>query len=190
MRHLTMFLSALLMLGCGLLIASHSAQSQDAPVVPAGHALVGGWLADTDPEDANSFDSVFLFHDDGTFMQLEANDGETPGQSYAGVWAATGDNSADLTIIQVVTNIDGLNSGTNSQFIIRASIEVAEDGQSFTAQYTFEMGGMPGIEGQYGPGSASGTRIAVEPMGTPVGSFEDIYGGFEGDASAEATPAA
>jgi len=33
--------------------------------------------------------------------------------------------------------------------------------------------------GEYGPGSVTGTRIVVEPMGTPAGSFDDLFGQFE-----------
>ena len=148
--------------------------------------LVGAWLADTDEMDANTFDSVFLFHDDGTYLSLEAGGEEGPGEAQAGTWSATGDSTTDLTIVSVFTE----ENGVNSKFIIRASIEVADDGQSFTAQYTFEVEGVPGMEGQYGPGTATGTRIAVEPVGTPVGPLDDLFGQFEEEASPEATPAA
>ena len=57
---------------------------------------------------------------------------------------------------------------------IRASIEVAEDGQSFAGTYTIEFPaamaeamGLP-VGQQVGPGTVTGQRIAVEPMGEPV----------------------
>jgi hypothetical protein len=49
-----------------------------------------------------------------------------------------------------------------------------------TADYTLEGSGIEGVPpGEYGPGQVTGTRVVVEPMGTPVGSLEDLFGGFE-----------
>jgi hypothetical protein len=60
--------------------------------------------------------------------------------------------------------------------IIRASIEVAPDGQSLTATYTLEFIDPDGTSsGEIGPGMAEGTKLAVEPMGTPVASFEEAF---------------
>ena len=74
--------------------------------------------------------------------------------------------------------------------IIRASIEVAPDGQSFTATYTLEFIDQETGEGsgEYGPGTATGTRLAVEGPGTPVGSFEDLFSMFEGTPEASPEP--
>ena len=63
-------------------------------------------------------------------------------------------------------------------FTIRASIEVAEDGQSFAGTYTFEppaafAEAMGAPAGQLGPGEVTGQRVAVEPMGEPVSSGAD-----------------
>jgi hypothetical protein len=42
--------------------------------------------------------------------------------------------------------------------------------------------------GEYGPGQVTGTRVAVEPMGTPVGSLDELFAGFEeGTEPAEGT---
>ena len=35
------------------------------------------------------------------------------------------------------------------------------------------------VGGTVGPDSVTGTRIVVEPMGTPTGSLEDLFGQFE-----------
>ncbi len=79
---------------------------------------------------------------------------------------------------------------------IRTSIEVAEDGQSFAGTYTIEppagMAEAMGLPaGQLGPGDVTGQRIAVEPMGEPVGPLPE-EGGPEPAASPptpEASPA-
>ena len=60
---------------------------------------------------------------------------------------------------------------------IRATIQVNPDGQSFTADYTVELSEDKGVPvGEYGPGAVTATRIGVEPMGTPVGSLEELFG--------------
>ena len=73
---------------------------------------------------------------------------------------------------------------------------VAEDGQSFAGTYTVELpAGMAEAlgapVGQLGPGDVTGQRIAVEPMGEPVGPLLE-EGGPEPAASPptpEASPA-
>ena len=72
---------------------------------------------------------------------------------------------------------------------IRAAGEVSEDGQSFTAEFTIEFTGEGAPSGEYGPGHVTGTRINVEPMGTPAGSLEDLFAQFEeGTAPAGTAP--
>ena len=63
---------------------------------------------------------------------------------------------------------------------------MAADGQSYTGSHTLEFVGGEGMPaGELGPGSATGTRIAVEPMGTPAASLAEAFGAPE----AAATPA-
>jgi hypothetical protein len=74
---------------------------------------------------------------------------------------------------------------------VRVEIEVAEDGQTLTATYTLEFTGEGFPEGEIGPGMAEGVRIAVEPMGTPVMSPSEAFGGEdaqEANEEAGATP--
>ena len=92
------------------------------------------------------------------------------------MWEATGPTSATLTLIQQFPAEDGESA---DRATIRATIEVDPDGQSFTAEYTLEFIGEGAPAGEFGPASATGTRIAVEPMGTPAGSLEDLFGQFE-----------
>jgi hypothetical protein len=58
---------------------------------------------------------------------------------------------------------------------IRATGEVSEDGQSFTAEFTLELIGEGAPPGEFGPGSVTGTRINVEPMGTPAAPVEALF---------------
>jgi len=171
MRRHTMVLSALVLLG-SLVVGSRAyvtAQEMDF----TGHPLIGTWILMTDDQ---SLPDVITFSDDGAVTDVESS-----GAVQLGAWEPTGDSTANLTIVS--WSDEG--SGT-----IRAGIEVAADGQSFTASYTFEFVDPASGEstGEYGPGTATATRVAVEAPGTPIGSFEDLFGQFEG--SPEATPVA
>jgi hypothetical protein len=139
------------------------------PVASDGHPILGTWtLTDTtDPEDPSTF--VASFSGVGNYVQVEE------GEVNLGVWGATGPTSAALTI----TGQEPPEEGGGS-FTIRATIEVAPDGQSLAAEYTVEVSGVEGAPtGEYGPGQVTGTRVAVEPMGTPVGSLDELFAGFE-----------
>ena len=75
--------------------------------------------------------------------------------------------------------------GAVNTITIRAVGEVAAGGDTFTATYTIELTGPDGTsQGEYGPGTVEARRIAVEPMGTPVGTLEELFAQFE-----QATPA-
>lgn len=150
-----------------------TAQTSSGPDY-SGHPLVGSWslISDPDPEAPPSQD---VFSPDGAYIEV---DGE--GGVVIGAWEPTGDTTANM----MFTGYDPDGSG----FRVRASIEVAADGQSFTANYTLEMiDPVSGSgSGEYGPSPATGTRLTVEPQGTPVGTMEDFFSQFEEDA--EATP--
>ena len=105
--------------------------------------------------------------------------------SQIGAWQPTGENTADLTIV----NIFPVEEGVVGTAIARISIEVSEDGNSLSAQYTVELQGFGELPGEYGPVTASGTRVEVEAMGTPVGPVDELFGQFE-EEEPEATPAA
>ena len=110
-----------------------------------------------------------------------------------GSWAATGERSADATFLSPQQDPECgclLGYGT-----IRTSIEVAEDGQSFTGTYTIEFpGAMAETMGlaagqQVGPGTVTGQRITVDPMGEPV-PFPEEAASPDAAASPEAGEAA
>jgi hypothetical protein len=162
-------------------IAAQDASTPEpmAQAATEGHPLVGTWLADTDTEDESESLEVFTFHAEGSFISVEAG-----GAAGLGAWEATGTTTANLTLVEYDTDEDGANVGSVT---IRAAIEVAEDGSSFTASYTFEFIDPDGTStGEAGPGSASGTRLEVEGPGEPVMSLEEMFGLFEG--TPEATP--
>jgi hypothetical protein len=164
----------------GLVGPVRAGARQATPVVaqPGAHSLVGAWLLDSDPAPDNVL-SLSVFHADGTYTEFDPEDGSAG----AGAWVSTGDNTAILTIVFLEAADDGSAAG---QATVRATIEVAADGQSFTASYTLEFIDPDGTStGEYGPVDATATRIVAEAPGEPVGTLDDLSSQFEED---EGTP--
>ncbi len=146
----------------------------------AEHSLVGPWELRADIGDGDtSCLSQVVFTDEGAYIDVDCD-----GIVVIGGWEPTGDTTANMSFTS-----SGPEGGVYS---IRASVEVAPDGQSFTAPLTFELidGATGEGSGQYGPGMATGTRTVVEAPGTPEGSVLDLFGQFEGtpEASPNAWP--
>jgi hypothetical protein len=168
---------AVVMVGIAGFNERSGATAQEAtPTTMSGHPLVGVWLLDTNADDPANGPEVTIFTADGAYISVDAE-----GFPNHGVWEATGERTAGLTIVSPGMEEEAF-AGT---FVIRASVEVDETGDSFTAQYTGEFVTPDGTEtGEYGPGTAIGTRLTVEEMGTPAGPFETL---FEGEAAATPT---
>ena len=135
--------------------------AQDASSTTADSPIVGAWLLDVG-NDAGSPPTTGIFHADGTYIQT---DGVGTG---IGSWAATGPTSGDLTFTAYGPDETGALWSTT----IRGSLEVLED-DTLSGTFSLEyVGPDDTLTGQYGPATATGTRIAVEPMGsdlTPMG---------------------
>jgi hypothetical protein len=142
----------------------------------ADHPLVGSWLLDTDVESDENSPALAVFTSDGVYIQSEGE-----GSISIGAWESTGDTSAIMTAQSVSPDLT---------LVLRATIEVSEDGDSFTAPYSLELVDAAGESlGEYGPGEAAGERAPVEEMGEPDGSLEDLFALFEEPgASPESTP--
>lgn len=150
-----------------------SAQSA-SPAVGTEHPLVGAWMVDTEPENPTNAPHLAIVSSDGTYLEVD------PDGTAVGVWEATGETTGAITFHFL--------AGPAGMGTIRGDIDVAPDRQSWTASYTLELIGPDGTStGEIGPGMASATRIMVESQGTPVGSFEDVFGAPP--ATPGATPA-
>jgi hypothetical protein len=135
----------------------------------AEHPAVGAWTIDATPEDTTDPLEIVTIGPGGIIVNAGPE-----GAGY-GSWAATGDRTADATFMFPFIDPEGNFVGYAT---VRTSIEVAEDGESFAGTYTFEVPaevaeafGAP--VGQLGPGEVTGQRIAVEPMGEPVGPIPE-----------------
>ena len=179
MRRLIIGCAATALLLTGGALAGSTAVQATLPPTEAP-PIVGAWILAFDDFPDEPPDLV-AFHSDGTFQQASAD-----GTNGIGSWEATGPNSINLTFVEV--DEEGL-------AMVRAAGEVSENGQSFTAEFTIGFIGEGAPSGEYGPGHVTGTRINVEPMGTPVGSLDDLFAQFEegtapaGTAPLETTPA-
>lgn len=180
MHRISVFLSVfiLALIGMGAVLMAPSAAAQDATPVAAGdHPLIGTWLLSSDPE-PGAAPSVVIFSADGGYVENEQGD------ISLGRWAQTGPQTGNMTFVSVFANEE--TGEYEGLFKIRASIEVAADGQSFAAEYTIDVVDADGTSpGEYGPGTATATRVSVETMGTPVGTLDDFFAQFE----EESTPA-
>ncbi len=171
MRHHTFVVPVVISALVGMIAigSGRSAVAQEGtPTVVSGHPVIGAWLADVDTNDPENAPSLFIFHDDGTYIQADVD-----GSSGIGVWEATGSNTAALTALFHGEEESGEFAGTA---MLRATIEVDESGDALTAEYTVDFIDPEGTSsGEMGPGMASAQRITIEPMGEPVAplDFED-----------------
>jgi hypothetical protein len=157
---------------------SGKATAQDKTQV---HPVVGTWIADSDPENTENAKDVYVFNADGSYIEADSN-----GDVGLGSWEATGANTANLTIKSEGTDADGHNLGS---VIIRAAIEVAADGNTFTAEYTIQFIEPNGTSsGELGPGKAIGERLVVEAPGKPVKTLEEYFGASAGTPEASPVP--
>jgi hypothetical protein len=156
-----------------MFVGGSAALAQDAtPSAGEEHPIVGSWLLDTDTAVPDNPMTLAVFTSDGVYFQVEPGEGGT--HVGLGSWEPTGETTADMTFR--IFEDDG------AMLVIRAGID-SPDNQTVTATYTIEFIESDGTSsGEIGPGMAEGTRISVEPQGTPVGSFEDVF------APEEATP--
>jgi len=175
MRRFGIFLLvAVVLVGTVLIGGGAFVTAQETDV--ADHPIVGVWVVDIAPEDPANPSEHAIIAADGTMVEIAA---DSP--AGYGVWEATGDTTANVTFS--VLFADG------SRRLVHASVEVAPDGQSFTATYTneFFLNPSPGeSSGEIGPGRAEGMRLVAKGPGTPIASFEEFFGQAEG--TPEATP--
>jgi pimeloyl-ACP methyl ester carboxylesterase len=95
----------------------------------------------------------------------------SPNSVGAGTWSAGDDGSVEVTFLSPAVDPEGAFLGF---LTIRASLEVSDDGDGFSGTYTLEFPSAVAAElriqeGELGPSDVTAERIALEPMGEPVG---------------------
>ena len=171
MRRIGMVVLSLILLS-GVFGASITVAQDATPADGDEHPFVGAWMVDTEPQNPTNAPHMAIVSSDGTYFEVDIY-----GASL-GAWEATGDRTASMTF-HFLLEPEPVGVGT-----IRADVEVSENGQSWSGMYTLELVNSDGTSpGEVGPGQIEGTRIAVDPRGTAVGTFEEVYG-----ADPETTP--
>ena len=156
MRRFSMFLStvAVMLLGIlGLQMQPVAIAQEATPTTMNRHPLVGTWLLDTDADDPANTPDVVVFTGGGAYISVDAE-----GFPSLGVWEASGERTATLTIVSPGMEEEAF-AGT---FMIRATIDVDEVGDAFTAQYTGEF-----VEPDVEPAPGSTARGRPRPRGSP-----------------------
>ena len=185
MRRMPVLLSVVAVVLLGAVAAGRStlgSSSQDATPAAAlaGHPNVGAWRL-TDPAFPDDPPTLVHFHADGTYLQAEAD-----GPVGEGSWEATGERAVAVTFVAQF----GDEAGGVFTLTVRAVGEVDAGGDALAATYTAELALPDGTsQGEFGPGPVEATRIAVEPMGTPVGPLADLFGQFGAGTPEAGTPA-
>jgi hypothetical protein len=169
MRRIPSMLTVLAALLLATALSAPVVVAQDDAMSAAEHPLVGAWIIESSPDDPTDPLEVVTVGPGGTITDTSL---EGVG---SGVWAPTGEFTADATFVFPTTGLDGSFAGFVT---IRTSVEVAEDGQTFAGTYTLELPaamvealGM--TPGQTGPGEVTGQRIVLEPMGEVVGPLPE-----------------
>lgn len=148
--------------------AAPAAIAQDQTM--GDHPVVGAWVIHPFPDDPTQV-SLMVFEPSGTLVTTD-----NEGAIGIGAWTATDDRTIELAFEELATGEDGSFVGIVT---IRASGDIADDGQSFSGTWTLEppaaMAEMMGVpEGELGPGEVTAERIAAEPMGEPVAPLPDF----------------
>ena len=178
MSRITMVLSAVVLRGTLVMAGGRFAAAQ--AISASDHPAVGSWLVESDPDMEALSVRTLVVSADGTALAISSV--APNGSTGAGVWSPTGDSIAVLTFT-LVTNCP-------AYIVLRASIETAADGLSFSGTFTneaiFDPTSPEGTSGEIGPGRLTGTRMTVQAPGTPVASFEEFFG--EPERTPGATP--
>ncbi len=167
--------SAAVAAALGLTTRLSSAAAQDARSEMAKHPIVGSWWVSLAITGAMDQESVLdTFTADGTVLASvkpvsPAPPGAPFGQIFAslmhGTWTVVGPNQVALTLVRLQTDENGNYLGTVT---VPAVLDVSSDGQRLSGPFTYAVADPAGNVVATGTGTAEGTRIAIEPMGTPT----------------------
>ena len=123
-----------------------------------GASIEGSWRLVINVAGApGSENSLATFTGDGSYIEGTSGEGGTG----HGAWRQTGDNVFALTFEQLSRDED---SGAMVRIKVWANITCDASGNAFQAPFRFSVMLLDGTVVQQGTGTATGTRIAVEPF--------------------------
>lgn len=148
-------------LGLAFAAVARPASAQEATPFPmAGHPLVGTWVVDRNPADPTEMPTTNVLTADGGLTD--------PSVGAAGVWAATGERTADFTLIAIFAELE-------SYFLVRGTLEVDASGNTATATASQTHVAADGtVLDQAAPGISNYLRLRIEPsdaVGKPLAGF-------------------
>jgi hypothetical protein len=161
MRRLIVFLSVavVLLLGVVATLARGATAQEATPSAMTQHPIVGTWIVDRDPNDPTEIPTYNVITADGGIID--------PTVGGAGVWEATGSNTANFTLTGTIAEIGGY-------FLVHGSFTVDAGGGTATASYSSTLFAADGtVVDPEGQGTAQYTRLTVAPEGTegPLAGF-------------------
>jgi hypothetical protein len=134
--------------------------AQDAQSEMAGHPFVGTWVV-YDPADPAGMPTTNIITADGGLID--------PTIGAAGVWTATGERTADFTLIALFAE------GGGSYYLVRSSITVDAGGDTATNTFSETHVAPDGtILDQRAQATSAYVRLKVEPqdaVGQPMAGF-------------------
>ncbi len=157
-------------LGLGSSISRAAAQ-EATPAAMAGHPLVGTWIVDRNPADPAEMPTTNVLTADGGLID--------PSVGAAGVWVATGERTADFTLIAIFEQGMAVTgqpaAGGGSYFIVRGSLAVDAGNDTATATVSQTQVASDGtVLLQMEQGTSTYLRLRVEPqdaVGQPLAGF-------------------
>jgi len=172
MRRRSVLISAVSGAVTSALAVGRTTQAQDStPRVMASHPLVGTWIVDRNPADPTEMPTTNVITADGGLID--------PPVGPAGVWAATGPDTADFTLIAIFEQgmaVTGQQTaGGGSYFVVRGSLAVDAGGDTATATVSQTHVAPDGtVLDQLAEGTSTYLRLKVEPqdaVGQPLAGF-------------------
>ena len=146
-------------LGLGGRLGRAAAQ-EATPAAMAGHPFVGTWIIDRNPADPTEMPTYNVITADGGLID--------PTVGAAGVWEATGPDTANFTLTGTIAEL-------GAYFVVRGSVAVDAGGDTVTNTASATVVAADGtILDQQAQLTATYVRLRVEPqdaVGQPLAGF-------------------
>lgn len=145
-----------------------------AAATSAGSGFVGAWRNTVTDSGQPPILSLATLAADGTLLVADppvtpAGPGGPDKLDFAsaghGTWTSTGDRTLTFTFLELHANEQGAFTGIVT---VRGTGQLSADGNALTGAFTFDVTDPTGKVVFASDGTYHGTRIVVEPMGTPM----------------------